>query len=179
LRLLFQVRTARRTFLILRGPGDAPPIGEVSLDRSTFPLREAGADRSLLRVEVEAFGGHRDDLAPFVAEMRAACSLDPAPATKYEAGCEAAGLRPSGPPEIGSTEIDPTMGIGEVAYAVLRRDLLALLAREPGTRLGEDPEELHDMRVAARRLRAALRLFEGSCCAPRAWTGCATWDAAR
>ena len=33
-------------------------------------------------------------------------------------------------------------------------------AKEPGTRLGEDPEELHDMRVATRRLRAALSLFE-------------------
>jgi triphosphatase len=33
-------------------------------------------------------------------------------------------------------------------------------AKEPGTRLGEDPEELHDMRVATRRLRAALDLFE-------------------
>lgn len=34
-----------------------------------------------------------------------------------------------------------------------------LLAKEPGTRLGDDPEELHDMRVAGRRLRAALSLF--------------------
>ena len=32
---------------------------------------------------------------------------------------------------------------------------------EPGTRLGEDPEDLHDMRVASRRMRTALRLFEG------------------
>ena len=34
-----------------------------------------------------------------------------------------------------------------------------LREKEPGTRLGEDPEELHDMRVATRRLRAALALF--------------------
>jgi CHAD domain-containing protein len=52
------------------------------------------------------------------------------------------------------------MGIGELAFAVLRRQFLALLANEPGTRLGDDPEKLHDMRVAIRRLRAALRLFE-------------------
>ncbi len=30
---------------------------------------------------------------------------------------------------------------------------------EPGTRLGEDIEELHDMRVATRRMRAAFRVF--------------------
>ncbi len=34
-----------------------------------------------------------------------------------------------------------------------------MLEHEAGTRLGRDPEELHDMRVATRRLRSALRLF--------------------
>lgn len=33
----------------------------------------------------------------------------------------------------------------------------ALLSHEPGTRSGEDPEELHRMRVALRRMRSALR----------------------
>ncbi|OQY19122.1 MAG: hypothetical protein B6I34_09910, partial [Anaerolineaceae bacterium 4572_32.1] len=35
-----------------------------------------------------------------------------------------------------------------------------MLYHEPGTRLGQDIEELHDMRVATRRMRAALRVFE-------------------
>ena len=42
---------------------------------------------------------------------------------------------------------------------MVRTHLGVLLAREPGTRLGEDIEELHDMRVATRRLRAATDLF--------------------
>jgi CHAD domain-containing protein len=50
--------------------------------------------------------------------------------------------------------------MGDLAFAVLRRQLAVVRAKEPGTRLGEDPEELHDMRVATRRLRAALSLFE-------------------
>ena len=37
---------------------------------------------------------------------------------------------------------------------------LTLLRYEPGTRLGEDPEDLHKMRVATRRLRAAVRVFQ-------------------
>jgi CHAD domain-containing protein len=49
----------------------------------------------------------------------------------------------------------------ETAFAALR-SLLAEQLREverhePGTRLGHDPESLHDMRVAVRRLRALLR----------------------
>jgi triphosphatase len=49
---------------------------------------------------------------------------------------------------------------GEVAFAILRRHFATMLAHEPGVRLGEDPEELHDMRVATRRLRAALKLYK-------------------
>jgi CHAD domain-containing protein len=40
---------------------------------------------------------------------------------------------------------------------VLRAHAKELLEREPGVRLGSDPEELHKQRVAARRLRALLR----------------------
>ena len=38
----------------------------------------------------------------------------------------------------------------------------ALLAHDPGTRLGEDPENLHQHRVAARRTRAFLRAARSS-----------------
>jgi triphosphatase len=49
--------------------------------------------------------------------------------------------------------------LGEMARAVLTKQLEALRAHEAGTRQGADPEALHDMRVATRRLRAALRCF--------------------
>jgi len=52
-----------------------------------------------------------------------------------------------------------TQSLGELALGVLRTQVDALRAHEPGTRAGVDPEELHDMRVATRRLRAALRVF--------------------
>jgi CHAD domain-containing protein len=39
----------------------------------------------------------------------------------------------------------------------LREQAEQLLAHDPGTRLGTDPEELHQLRVATRRLRAFLR----------------------
>jgi CHAD domain-containing protein len=46
-----------------------------------------------------------------------------------------------------------------VAARVLTERLDALMEHEAGTRAGTDPEELHDMRVASRRLRAALEAF--------------------
>ena len=41
----------------------------------------------------------------------------------------------------------------------MRRQLASYLANEPGTRLGDDIEALHDMRVASRRLRTAMAVF--------------------
>src|SRR5262249_11153312 len=45
----------------------------------------------------------------------------------------------------------------ETLRARLADQLDAILANDPGTRLGRDPENLHDMRVAVRRARALLR----------------------
>jgi len=53
---------------------------------------------------------------------------------------------------------DDTMA--EAARKTLLYHLQKMMLYEPGTRLGEDPEELHDMRVATRRMRAAVRVFE-------------------
>jgi CHAD domain-containing protein len=41
--------------------------------------------------------------------------------------------------------------------AMLKRQHARMLAHDPGVRLGDDPEDVHQMRVATRRLRATLR----------------------
>ncbi len=53
---------------------------------------------------------------------------------------------------------DDTMA--EAARKTFYFHFLRMLHHEPGTRLGEDIEELHDMRVATRRMRAAFRVFD-------------------
>jgi len=55
---------------------------------------------------------------------------------------------------------DGSVAVGEAALAEVRRLLGAWLAREPGARLGADPEELHQLRVTARRIDATLSLFK-------------------
>ena len=54
----------------------------------------------------------------------------------------------------------------EAARKTLLFHFERMLKHEPGTREGEDAEELHDMRVATRRMRAALRVFDGYIDAP-------------
>ena len=53
----------------------------------------------------------------------------------------------------------PDDPMSEAGRKVLRFHFERMLAHEPGTRLGEDIEELHDMRVATRRMRSAFGVF--------------------
>ena len=74
---------------------------------------------------------------------------------------DAAELTPAATPAPSGAEsaLDiPTTAYG-VAIAELRRLLTAWLRHEPGARLGRDPEELHQLRVTARRIDATLGLF--------------------
>ncbi len=61
------------------------------------------------------------------------------------------------PPEPAGLFPDDTMA--QAARRTVQRHLRQMLEHEPGVRLGTDPEQVHDMRVATRRLRAAMRVF--------------------
>ncbi|MBO0893553.1 MAG: CHAD domain-containing protein, partial [Acidimicrobiales bacterium] len=152
---VLEVRTHRRPYHLVAGDEQ---LAEVALDDTVVAV---GSDEPLRlrRVEVEVMAGRAEDLTPLVERMSRECGLWPATLSKFEAGVMAAGLQLPELPDVGPTSIPEQPTIGDVAYAVLRRNALAMLAHEPGTRLGEDPEDLHDMRVATRRLRAGLSLF--------------------
>ena len=66
-----------------------------------------------------------------------------------------------GPVALGNADVGPAQTAAETAFAILRKQFAAFLANEAGTRLGDDIEALHDMRVASRRLRAAMSAFAG------------------
>jgi CHAD domain-containing protein len=57
----------------------------------------------------------------------------------------------------GIKENDP---MAEAGRKILSFHFAHMLAHEEGTRNGQDSEELHDMRVATRRMRAAFEVFE-------------------
>jgi CHAD domain-containing protein len=64
---------------------------------------------------------------------------------------------------VGKTSgVVPEDHVAEAGRKVMRFHLARMLAREAGTREGHDPEELHAMRVATRRQRAAWRVFGAS-----------------
>jgi triphosphatase len=156
LREVLQVRTRRRPFALRVGGVDA---AEIALDDTVIVVGNGQRPMQLRRVEVEVQPDWLRALEPIVAQLRSSCGLQPAHLSKFEAGLLALGQEIPGSPDLGSTAISEESTIGALAYAVLRRQFTVLREKEPGTRLGEDVEELHDMRVATRRLRAALALF--------------------
>jgi len=155
---LLEIRTRRRPHQ-LRAADEV--LAEVDLDDTIIVVGDDQYPVRMRRVEVEADSAWVNVLTPLVEQLRVECGLQAAILSKFEAGLLAAGLRIPELPDLGQTTLGPEPSIGAVAYAVLRRHLASMLAHEAGTRLGEDIEQLHDMRVATRRLRAALALFAG------------------
>ena len=60
-------------------------------------------------------------------------------------------------PAPGVPTVAPGAPAADHVLAALRAQYAAIRVREPGVRNGTDPEELHQMRTAVRRLRALLR----------------------
>ena len=59
------------------------------------------------------------------------------------------------------TDIKKDDHMREAAHKILRFHFGRMLKHERGTMLGKDIEELHDMRVAAMRMRSVLQVFNG------------------
>jgi CHAD domain-containing protein len=82
---------------------------------------------------------------------------EPAPAA--ETAPEAGPVPKPGTRKLGIRAED---SMAEAALKVLRFHFGRMKNREAGTRSGLDTEDLHDMRVAARRMRAAWRVFDSA-----------------
>ncbi|OAI39125.1 hypothetical protein AYO38_08135 [bacterium SCGC AG-212-C10] len=153
---LFTVRTARQLFHL---SDDGGRIAEIAVDDTTVES-ETGAPGSLARIEVEVDPDGVTRAQRFVDLFVATARLGPASKSKFETALTAAGLTISPKsPDLGATGVNASMTAADAGFAIMRKQFGIFLANEASTRLGEDIEGLHDMRVAARRLRAAMSAF--------------------
>jgi triphosphatase len=155
---LFELRTSRQRFAIRRSD-EATQLGEIALDETVISQPHGEPRASVLRVEVEALTEAHEPLRSLVRILRSNCALEAASDTKYSLGLKSVGLAPPAL-ESGATAVDASMTVAEVAMVNLRRYLADWHQHEPGARLGDDPEELHNLRIAGRRLDAILRQFQ-------------------
>jgi CHAD domain-containing protein len=136
-----------RTGVLVRSGGHA--LAEVVVDSvAVFEGRRIA--RRFEELEVELVDGTVSDLRAIVRRLRGAGAVE-------------ADMRPKlfqaldlPPPETGERP-DRSASAREHVAAALRAQYRAIVRHDPGTRLGQDSEELHQMRVATRRMRAILR----------------------
>ncbi len=135
---------------------------DAALERSDGAAREDAAVDRLLTAELTTNIGHSDDDLPAIGvdddEPDLVEAARPEP-TEVEAA-EPARAKPE--PRLTTGRTPGVMGgdpLAEAGRKILRFHFARMLEREGGTRNGEDMEDLHRMRVATRRMRAAWRLF--------------------
>ena len=162
MRLLFTInqRREKKTLALDDGPVQLA-LDRVSVFRGGRPL----ASFSVLELEISSSSGV--DLNRLANLIEVTGFALPEPRSKEEiarhyvaqAAADRSHRLPSAPKSAGVRADD---SLGAAGRKVLRMHLARMLQFEAGARSGEDPEDLHKMRVATRRMRAAWRVFDGA-----------------
>jgi len=146
-----------RALVPLSDPATGGAI-ELTLDH----VEVASPARALRFAEVEAEaapGTTNEILARLAPALSRGLGLVPSTQDKLERALSLLGveLAPAWP-----VRLFPDTALREAALRVMRRARAQSREAEPEARRGEDPEGVHRMRVATRRMRAAMRLFESA-----------------
>jgi CHAD domain-containing protein len=150
-----RLRTRRRR-VELHDPS-GKPFAEVFDDEVT--VLDAGRVAARFReLEVDVDDAAPDEFAAtIVARLRAAGAGPPDQTPEI---VRALGWRALEPPDVTALgRLGPSPSAGDVIRGALAASVARLVAHDPGVRLGDDPEDVHQARVATRRLRSDLRTF--------------------
>jgi CHAD domain-containing protein len=136
--------------------------GAEVVEDSVAVLEGVRVTRRFREVEVELLEGDERTLRTLEKQLREAGAGSPDPTPKLYRALDLAG--PVEPYVVHADALPR-----EALAIVLREQARRILAHDPGTRLGSDPEDLHQLRVATRRARAFLRVARPL--VDRAWAG--------
>ncbi len=119
-------------------------------------FREVGAFREV-EVEARADGKiGRDLLDAAVTRLVAAGAQAEPPVPKL---VRALGPRAARPPDLAVPALPDWPTATDLVHRSIARSVAQILRHDAGARLGTDPEDVHQLRVATRRLRSDLRTF--------------------
>src|SRR5262245_42032131 len=152
LKPIFETRVRRTVYPIQRGDTEI----ELTVDKGKV---EAGRQSSpLCELELELKRGESAELFELARKLAEEVPVQLAVKSKAERGY--ALIAGEGPEAVKAAPVALTPDFSRQAafQAIARACLRQLVANQPAT-LGGDPEGLHQMRVALRRLRAAVSLF--------------------
>lgn len=130
---------------------------EMVLDRGW--IAAAGRREAISEIEIELLEGDAAQLFALAQTLAGRIAVAPAPLSKAERGYRLFRQIPAAPVRAAPIPLtgggDPTAAFNRIALACLDH----LQQNHQGAIASDDPEYIHQMRVATRRLRAALRLF--------------------
>jgi len=138
--------------------------GGLGLRVNAEVVRVTGAAEgaSFAEAELELAAGRARDLVTLGKRLRRRLGLKAGALSKFERAVQVLDLQLPTWAEGEDLRLRRRDRSVDAAYRVLSRHFRRMVRNEPGARLGLDPERLHDMRVATRRLRAALKVFHGA-----------------
>ena len=119
-------------------------------------------------VEIEVLAGDAQPAFDLALGLMETAPLRPSPVTKAQRGYRLIGRARLRPVKAAPVALARAMAPAEAARAVVGAGLSQLQANEEGVLASTDPEFVHQARVALRRMRSALRMFEDAVGAERA-----------
>ena len=150
-----RLSTVRRRVRLMAADGGR--LAEVVDDEvSVRDGRRVAARFREIEVEVAGANGNEAVVAPLVDRLRAAGAGAPDPTPKH---IRALGPRAMEPPEVAPLPVTPESPAREVIRTVLAEAVASILRNDPLVRTGNDPEAVHQERVATRKLRSHMRTF--------------------
>ena len=149
-----RMRTVRRAVSVLSADGRL--LAEID-DDDVSVHRGRRVTSRFRELEVEMAEDGTDELLEAIVErLRAggAGAADPTPKLVRALGDTALA-----PPEVVAESLNGGSSGGAVVRRAIAASVARLLRHDPGVRLGGEPEDVHQARVATRRLRSDLRTF--------------------
>ena len=135
----------------------APGAVLLTLDRGWIIAN--GRREAISEVELELAGAPVHAIFSLAAQLAERVALTPAVLSKAERGYRLHTGAPPVPFKAETVALSPSMSPFEAFHHIALSCLEHMQQNHRGALSSDDPEYIHQMRVAARRLRAALRLF--------------------
>ncbi len=133
-------------------------LAELCLDSGE--IRSGHRRSAISEAEIELLAGSPARLYELALELAGRVPLRLGQASKAERGYALARNDPPRPVKAAQIELDPQGSVAAAFASVVRSCMAHLQANETGFLAGKDPEYLHQVRVALRRLRACFSLFK-------------------
>jgi inorganic triphosphatase YgiF len=132
-------------------------LAELCLDSGE--IRSGRRASAISEAEIELLAGSPARLYELALELVERVPLRLGQASKAERGYALTRKEPARPVKAARLELDPQGSVAAAFATVVRGCMAHLQANEAGFLAGKDPEYLHQVRVALRRLRACFSLF--------------------